>query len=177
MAVNSDNQLKFAEGKITEPLTILNAGSEEFPFGSKMVVHIKQTIEGYDHFLPSPGLEKKLKEENVDIDDVITIEKVEKSEKYPYGYFSIKVVEKNAMGDKKEMNKQPTHKSIEKFEKQFEPKLEEQVAYNKGFNDGDKGTDKMGLHELSIRVEKLEKMVTMLSSEAGHKPGDEEIPF
>ena len=63
MAVNSENQLKFDEGKTTEPLTILGCKMEELEFGSKYVVSIKQTIEGYDHFLPSPGLEKKMKEE------------------------------------------------------------------------------------------------------------------
>ena len=35
----------------------------------------------------------------------------------------------------------------------------------------------MTLHELTLRVEKLEKMVALYSSEAGHKPGDEDIPF
>ena len=33
------------------------------------------------------------------------------------------------------------------------------------------------VHELTLRVEKLEKMVALFSSEAGHKPGDEDIPF
>ena len=167
MSVNSENQLKFEEGRTTEPLTIMDAGVEEMPFGDKFVVHIKPTIEGYDHFMPSPGLEKKFKEENVDVGDKITIEKVAKSEKYPYGYFAVKVVDKGrgpqiAKDRVKpvEPSAAPTHKSIEKFEKQFEPK-----------------DDKMGLHELTIRVEKLEKMVTVLSSEAGHKPGDEKLPF
>ena len=159
MSINSDNQLKFEEGKTTEPLTIINAGVEELPFGSKMVVHIKQTIEGYDHFLPSPGLEKKIKEENVDVDDVITIEKAAKTDKYPYGYFSVNVVEKNTTA--------PTHKSIEKFEEQFEPK-----------------DDKMEKHELILRVEKLEKITSHLwkwyqgvTAEKGHQPGDESFPF
>ena len=169
MSVNSDNQLKFDEGKTTEPLIVMGAGVVELPFGNKYVVHIKPTIEGYDHFLPSTGLENKIKEENVDVGDKITVEKVAKSEKYPYGYFAVKVIEKNAQNNKIEMDKiatgetkavEPTHKSIEKFENQFEPK-----------------NDNMALHELILRVEKLEKMVTTLSSEAGHKPGDEKLPF
>jgi len=154
----SESKLKFKDDSTTEPLTIKSAGFEETQFGSKMVVRIKQTIEGYDHFEPSTGLEKKIKEENVDVGDIITIEKVGPSEKYQYGYFNVKVVEKNAKGETKAA--EPTHKSIEKFEKQFEPK-----------------DDKMDQHELTLRVEKLEKMVAVLSSEAGHKPGDEEIPF
>ena len=162
MPVNSENQLRFIEG-VTEPLTILKAGQEEFPFGNKMVVHIKETIEGgYDHFLPSPGLEKKMKEENVDIGYIITIEKVEKSEKYEYGYFKIVVVQKGSGADKIEMDKYatgeikavgsdtpPMHKSDKKFEKQFETK-----------------EDKVGLHELSIRVETLEKEMNELKKNA-----------
>ena len=35
----------------------------------------------------------------------------------------------------------------------------------------------MVVHELSLRVEKLEKIEETRSSEAGHKPGDEDIPF
>ena len=168
MSLNSNNQMKF-HTSTTEPLTVLSAGQEETNFGPKYVVHIKQTIEGYDHFLPSDGLIDKLKKENVDVGDKITIERAPKSDKYPYGYFAVNVVEKNAKGNKEEMDQhatgeiklvQPIHKSDEKFEKQFEPK-----------------DDKMTLHELTLRVDKLEKMVTILSSEAGHKPGDEEIPF
>ena len=178
MPVNSENQLKFQEGSITEPLTVMNAGNEELPFGSKYVVHIKQTIEGFDHFMPSDGLVNKMKEENVDIGDKITIEKVAKSEKYPYGYFTVKVVEKNAPGNKEVMDQyatgeiktaQPTHKSIEKFEEQFnEPKKD----------------DKIAVHELDVRVEKLETIVAILwtdysnrTSDAGHKTGDETLPF
>ena len=93
MAVNSENQLKFEEGRTTEPLTIMDAGTEEFPFGTKYVVHI-EPIDGKDHFMPSPGLKKKIEEVNVDVGDKITIEKVAPSEKYQYGYFSVNVVEK-----------------------------------------------------------------------------------
>ena len=35
----------------------------------------------------------------------------------------------------------------------------------------------MTLHELTLRVEKLEKIEETRSSEAGHKPGDEKLPF
>ena len=160
MSVNSENQLKFEEGRTTEPLTIMDAGIEEFPFGSKYVVRINPLITGHDHFMPSPGLKKKIEEVNVDVGDKITIEKVAPSEKYQYGYFSVNVVEK---GNGPQIAKEREHKSVEKFEKQFEPKNDEDL--------------KMALHELTLRFEKLEKMVTTLSSEAGHKPGDEEIPF
>ena len=44
--------------------------------------------------MPSPGLEKKIKEQNIDIGDQITVDKVAPSEKYQFGYFSVNVVEK-----------------------------------------------------------------------------------
>jgi hypothetical protein len=94
MSLDQNNQLKFQDGQITEPLEIKKAGYEELPFGNKYVVHIKPLITGEDHFLPSDGLQKKIKGENVDKGDKITIEKVPKSDKYPYGYFSVSVVEK-----------------------------------------------------------------------------------
>ena len=160
MSVNSENQLKFEIGT-TEPLTIMDAGTEEFPFGSKYVVRIKPLITGHDHFMPSPGLEKKIKEGNVDIGDQITIEKVDKSEQYPYGYFSVNVVEKGNgpqiakdRVDKVEMDKYATGET-----KAVQPTID------------------MVLHELSLRVEKLEKIEETRSSEAGHKPGDEKLPF
>jgi len=86
MELNSNNQLKFEEGNTTEPLTIMGADVEALPFGSKFVVRIEPLITGHDHFMPSPGLKKKIEEANVDVGDVITIEKVAPSEKYEYGY-------------------------------------------------------------------------------------------
>ena len=91
---------------------------------------------------------------------MITVEKVAPSEKYTHGYFSVDVVEK---GRGPQIAKEREHKSVEKFEKQFEPKSDVDL--------------KIALHELTLRFEKLEKMVTTLSSEAGHKPGDEKLPF
>ena len=160
MSVNSENQLKFEIGT-TEPLTIMDAGMEEVPFGSKYVVRMEPLITGHDHFMPSPGLEKKIKEANIDVGDKITIEKVAPSEKYTHGYFSVDVVGKGKgpqiakdRDDKVEMEKYATGET-----KAVQPTLD------------------IVVHELTLRVEKLEKMVALYSSEAGHKPGDEEIPF
>ena len=159
MAVNSENQLKFEEGRTTEPLTIMDAGIEEFPFGSKYVVRINPLITGHDHFMPSPGLKKKIEEVNVDVGDKITIEKVAPSEKYQYGYFSVNVVEKG---------KGP----------QIAKDRVDEVEIAKSVKDlKHGGAIEMVVHELTLRVEKLEKMVALYSSEAGHKPGDEVIPF
>ena len=169
--LDKNMQLKFEEGSTTETLTIISAGLEELDFGSKWVVHIKPLITGHDHFLPSEGLTRKLKDENIDVGDQITIEKVAKSEKYPYGYFGVKVIDKVPMdkGNNSETKTvEPMHKSDQKFEDQFKQPIESNI-------------DK---HELSIRVEKLEKMVVLLmkwygdqTSDAGHKPDDDKIPF
>ena len=186
MALNSDNQLKFDEGKTTEPLTIMSAALEDLEFGSKFVVHIKPTIEGYDHFIPSQGLVKKMKESNVDVDDIITIEKVAPSDKYKYGYFGVKVVEKNAKGNKVEMDKhatgeikpvQPMHKSDEKFIEQFKEKPIDPAVHDHplgvGFAQKDDKAVEVDLkaiatsfHELSIRVENLEAEVLKLKKGA-----------
>jgi len=159
MSVNSENELKWNVG-VSEPLTIMGAGMEEFPFGTKYVVHIKP-LDGKDHFCPAPGLKKKIEEVNVDVGDVITVEKVAPSEKYQYGYFSVNVVEKGKgpqiakdRADKVEMDKYATGET-----KVVQPTID------------------IVVHELTLRVEKLEKIEETRSSEAGHKPGDEKLPF
>ena len=130
MPLNQDKQLKFKDDSTTETLTIVRAGLEELQFGIKHVVHINE-IKGFDHFLPSDGLIKKMKEENVDIGDKITITKAPKSDKYPYGYFSVDVVEKDPITNSPVgagfAQKDVKHKSIENFEKQFEMTMEEKV--------------------------------------------------
>ena len=163
MPINRDNQLKFADGSTTDPLTILSAGVEELEYGNKYVVHIKPTIEGFDHFCPADGLKKKMINENVDVGDQINIEKIAPDDKYQYGYFKVNVIKKASTGgqiEKPSLSTKPEklHKSDEKFLEQFP-------------------NNKLDLHELEVRIDKLEKMVTVLSSEAGHKPGDEKLPF
>ena len=174
MSLDSNNQLKFEDGSTTEPLTIMDVGMEEFPFGSKFVVSIEPLITGHDHFMPSPGLQNKIKEANVDIGDQITIEKVEKSEQYPYGYFSVSVVQKGNGPQiaKDRIEKSPVGAGFAQKDAKEEMDIRERKV-------GEYSEKEMGMvvHELTLRVEKLEKMVTTLSSEAGHKPGDEDIPF
>ena len=163
MSVNSENELKWQIGT-SEPLTIMGAGMEELPYGTKYVVHIKPLITGHDHFMPSPGLKKKIEEINVDVGDVITVEKVAPSDKYQYGYFSVDVVQKGG-------GPQIATDRIEKSP------VGAGFAQKDAKHEAEQKNDGMALHELTLRVEKLEKMVTVLSSEAGHKPGDEDIPF
>ena len=173
MSVNSENELKWEIGT-SEPLTIMDAGTEEFPFGTKYVVHIKPLITGHDHFMPSPGLKKKIEEINVDVGDVITVEKVAPSDKYQYGYFSVNVVEKGKGPQiaKDRIAESPVGAGF--AHKDAKVKMD---SYAIGETKAVQPAKDMALHELTLRVEKLEKMVALYSSEAGHKPGDENIPF
>ena len=154
--LNKDKQLKFPDGSTTE-VTIENIGMEELEFGSEYIVRIKETIDGYDHFKPSDGLQKKLSDEGVKPGDIINITKVAPDEKYTYGYFTVSMVESSKVEmdkHKAEMDKyatgetkavQPENKGAANFEKQF--KVED---------------DKIGLHELKLRVETIEKQVASL---------------
>ena len=173
MSVNSVNELKWEIGT-SEPLTIMDAGTEETTFGSKYVVHIKPLITGHDHFMPSPGLKKKIEEINVDVGDVITVEKVAPSEKYEYGYFSVSVVEKGKGPQiaKDRIEKSPVGAGFA----QKDDKVE-MDKYSTGETKAVQPAKDMALHELTLRVEKLEKIEETRSSEAGHKPGDEKLPF
>ena len=168
MSVNSDNELKWEIG-VSEPLTIKGAGMEEFPFGTKYVVNIKPLITGHDHFMPSPGLKKKIEEGNVDVGDVITVEKVAPSDKYEYGYFSVSVVEKGK-------GPQIATGRVEESPVQKDAEVEMDKHISRSVTDL-KGDIVMAVHELTLRVEKLEKIEETRSSEAGHKPGDEKLPF
>ena len=180
MSVNSDNELKWEIGT-SEPLTIMDAGTEETPFGSKYVVHIKPLITGQDHFMPSPGLKKKIEEINVDVGDVITVEKVAPSDKYQYGYFSVSVVDKGKGPQiaKDRIEKSPVGAGFA----QKDAKVE-MDSYAIGETKAVQPAKDMALHELTLRVEKLEKIVATLwtdysnrTSDAGHKVGDEQLPF
>ena len=90
--MDQSKQLKFPDGSKTE-VTIVSMEMEENDYGSTYVVHIKETIEGYNHFKPSDGLIDKMKKENVDKGDTIVIEKVAPSEKYKYGYFNVEMAQ------------------------------------------------------------------------------------
>ena len=122
-------------------------------YGKQYIYGCNEIITGETKFTANPRVHGLIQELGVSKGDTIIIEKVKAN---PNDYIKVEVPGVPAV----KTNPPPTHKSIENLEKQFEPK-----------------NDKMGLHELTIRVEKLEKMVTTLSSEAGHKPGDEKLPL
>tara|TARA_R100001594_G_C4036815_1_gene262381 strand:+ start:768 stop:1226 length:459 start_codon:yes stop_codon:yes gene_type:complete len=148
MGLDKNKQLKFDVGT-TDPLTVESAGMVESDFGSDYVVMITPTIDGYTHFKPSPGLQKKIKEENVDVGDVITIEKAPVSDKYPYGYFNVNVVSK--VGKKTNVVKE----TAKQYEKQH-----------------NNSSDKLELHELKMRMETIEGELHLLKKkvEENNKP-------
>ena len=138
--LDKEKQLKFPDGSKT-PVTIKSMGMEENDFGSEYIVRIEETIDGYDHFKPSDGLQRKMTEANLSTGDKIVIEKVAPSDKYQYGYFSV------------EMADNPV--------KAVDPAVHDHPM-GAGFAQKD---DKMGLHELMLRVETLEKQVTEMQKD------------
>ena len=131
--LDEKKQLKFEPGSKTTVM-IKSMGMEQLEFGSEYVVHIEE-IRGCDHIKPSDGLKKKIAELNISTGDAIIIEKVAPSDKYQYGYFSV------------EMADNPV--------KAVDPAVHDHPM-GAGFAQKD---DKMSLHELTLRVETLEKQV------------------
>ena len=130
--LDENKQMKFEPGSKTE-VVIKSMGMEDSNFGSEYVVRIKETIDGYDHIKPSDGLKNKMIEKNLSADDKIVIEKVAPSEKYQYGYFSV------------EMADNPV--------KAVDPAVHDHPM-GAGFAQKD---EKIGQHELKMRVETLER--------------------
>ena len=135
--LDENKQMKFEPGSKTE-VVIKSMGMEDSNFGSEYVVRIKETIDGYDHIKPSDGLKNKMIEKNLSADDKIVIEKVAPSDKYQYGYFSVKMADNPV--------------------KAVDPAVHDHPM-GAGFAQKD---DKMGLHELTLRVESLETDVAEL---------------
>jgi|TARA_R100001530_G_scaffold131222_1_gene102753 hypothetical protein len=145
--LDKNKQLKFPDGSKT-PVVITSMGMEENDFGSEYVVRIKESIEGYDHFKPSDGLKRKIAELNISTGDAIIIEKVAPSDKYQYGYFDVEMA--NNPANKIEMDKYATGEI-----KAVDPAVHDHPM-GAGFAQKD---DKMSLHELTLRIETLEKQV------------------
>ena len=139
--MDQSKKLKFEDGSKTE-VTIFSMGMEEDDFGSKYVVHVKETIDGYDYFHASDGLQRKMSEANVGEGDKIIIEKVAPSEKYKYGYFNIEMAENRPVTADPVITESPV---------------------GTGFAQKD---DKMNLHELTLRIEALEAEILKLKKDA-----------
>ena len=129
-------------------------------YGKQYIYGCNEIITGETKFTANPRVHGLIQELGVSKGDTIIIEKVKAN---PNDYIKVEVPSVPAV----KTNPPPTHKSIENLEKQFEPK-----------------GDKMGLHELTARVEKLETTISTLwtdygnrTSDAGHKVGDDKLPF
>jgi|10_taG_2_1085330.scaffolds.fasta_scaffold78112_1 hypothetical protein len=155
--LDKEKQLKFPDGSKTE-VVIKSMGMEENSFGSEYIVRIEETIDGYDHFKPSDGLTRKITEAGLSAGDKIVIEKVGPSDKYQYGYFSVEMADNPA--NKIEMDKYATGEA-----KAVDPAVHSHPM-GAGFAQKD---DKMAVHELSLRVEALEKTISELKKN--------ELPF
>ena len=141
-------------------------------YGKQYIYGCNPIITGETKFTANPRVHGLILELGVSKGDTIIIEKVKANpnDYIKVGLPGVPVEKTNPPPTHKSIENSPVgagfaqkdekHKSVENFEKQFESK-----------------DDKIGLHELTLRVEKLEKMVTILSGEAGHKPGDEKLPF
>ena len=110
--IDKNKQLKFIDGSKTE-VTILKMGYEELEFGSKYVVHIKETIDGCNHILPSDGLIGKIQKLEVGEGDKIVIEKVGPSEKYQYGYFNAEMADNQPKKVEPKASQNPLHEELD----------------------------------------------------------------
>ena len=136
---------------------------KEGKFGQQYTYGCVPIITGETRFTANTRVHGLIQELNVGKGDTIIIEKVKAT---PNDYITVSLPENHP----KRMDPTPTgppiHKSVDKFEKQFEAP-----------------DTKLVNHELSVRVEKLENLVKILmkdygirTSDAGHKFGDDQIP-
>tara|TARA_Y100000310_G_scaffold242913_1_gene247165 strand:+ start:659 stop:1165 length:507 start_codon:yes stop_codon:yes gene_type:complete len=142
----------------------------EGKFGKQYTYGCKAIITGETKYTANPRVHGLIQELGVSKGDTIIIEKVKAT---PNDYIKVFLPEnhdhkvemdKYATGETKAV--EPVDKGLANFEKQFK-----------------KPEDKLENHELSFRVERLEKIVAGLweeysnrTSDAGHKPGDDDIP-
>ena len=152
-----DNKKECVELAFEQPLEGTNQfGKKQYTYG------IKQNITGEEKFSATEKLHEKIQALNASKGDSIYIEKV-KDPEINKGFAFFKVEMKDCPVEKP---KGPLHESVKKFEEQFAPEKS------------------MDVHELSIRIEKLESITATLwkwyqgvTAEKGHQPGDESLPF
>ena len=115
---SKDEQLKFVNDT---DVTVILLDQEKDDYG-KIIQSIEPLPDGYTWFAPAKGLIKKMVEEGVGLGDQIKIGKVN-DPAYEYPYFTLDVLHK-AIKKKEpvveETQPEPVvHKSVEKFEAQF----------------------------------------------------------
>ena len=143
----------------------------EGKFGKQYTYGCKAVPTGETKYTANPRVHGLIQELGVRKGDTIIVEKVAAT---PNDYIIVNLPENQLKKQQTDFNGPPKHKSVEKFEKQFaesDKKLENHEL-------------SVRVDELSAKIERLEKIVAVLwtdygtrTSDAGHKPGDEEIPF
>ena len=176
MPRNKEKQLTF-DVPCEHTVTLIKYELEQDDFGNHNIYYIED-LNGKDHFEAFEGLHKKINDAGLIDGETFVIKKLQ-IEGYANGNPFFKIEGSSPMPKKAV---QPMHKSDEKFEKQFEPKIEEKEAYADDFGKATVKKIALDLHELTLRAEELEKCVTKLIKEvklllgdAGHKPGDENL--
>ena len=144
---NKDKQLKFAhENEPNKNFDIVvKLSSYDFEtddYGSRHVYWIEENADhNCDHFIASQKLHEKISALKGAAGDLIKISKVNDDPKYQFGYFNadkVQSVESHAMGS----GFAQKDRSTDNFEKQFK-----------------QSDNKLDLHELTLRVETLEKQM------------------
>jgi hypothetical protein len=145
----TDNSREVVTLTYDEPLENTNT------FGKKQYIYgVEETITGCTKFSATEKLHEKIQLLGAEKGTTLYITKTKDPEiNNGYAFFKVEGSEDNPEPKKKS---KPLHKSIQKFEEQFKPKETE-----------------LDTHELSLRVEKLEKIVAALWKDKG----DDDIPF
>ncbi|QDP64292.1 MAG: hypothetical protein Unbinned4139contig1000_5 [Prokaryotic dsDNA virus sp.] len=164
----NDNSRECVELAFDAPLEGTNQfGKKQYTYG------IKPIITGEEKFSATEKLHEKIQALGAGKGDIIYIEKVKDSGiNKGFAFFKVEIGEssRNEMDGMREnvpniIEKKtpgPMHESVKKFEEQFIPK--------------ESKDNKMEVHELSMRVEKLEKIVSELWKRKENKE-EEELPF
>ena len=142
----------------------------EGQYGKQYTYGCEAVITGETKYTANPRVHGLIQKLGVGKGDTIIIEKVKGS---PNDYITVGLPANHPIKQTEDTSGPPMHKSVEKFEKQFQTP-----------------DQKMENHELTLRVDSLEGIVAKLQqsckklmddydtkmSESGHKPGDEKLP-
>tara|TARA_Y100001970_G_C14248255_1_gene869854 strand:+ start:439 stop:918 length:480 start_codon:yes stop_codon:yes gene_type:complete len=151
-----DNKSETVTLLFDEPLEGTNQfGKKQYTYG------IKELISGEEKFSATEKLHEKIQGLGASKGDTLTIEKVKDADiNKGFAFFKVEMADNPAKKDSAPTQSKPLHDSVKKFEKQFEPK-----------------EDKMAMHELSMRIEKLEKIVAALWEKSQNEKKGDDLPF
>lgn len=155
-------------------------------FGKLQYIYgIQQLPEGEKKFSATEKLHEKIQKLGASKGDSIYVTKIVDPEKNNgFAFFDVDMLE-NPATKKESVLDNEMHPSEKNFEEQFESNAVEQVDNSQGVNDGSNSkTNTIDLHELSVRVNKLEEIVSILwkekmkkESDTNHKFTEDDIPF